>query len=219
MDYKFLSKTNLFKGLSEDDIKKVLPCLRPEEKTYQKNEIILHTGQTTNKIGLVISGGVNISVVSYWGHGQIFGHVKAGEIFGENYAAVPGKELLCDVIAAQNTEIIFFDFSALVSTCQNSCPYHNDLILNLIMIAARKNLLFSSRMIHTSSKSIRDRVSSYLSEQATINNSNYFSIPFNRQELADYLNLDRSALSNELSKMRADGLLYFYKNSFELKKI
>ncbi len=219
MDYKFLSETNLFKGLSEDDIKKVLPCLRPEEKTYQKNEIILHTGQTTNKIGMVIKGGVNISVVSYWGHGQIFGHVKAGEIFGENYAALPGKELLCDVIAAKNTEVIFFDFSALVTTCQNSCPYHNELILNLIRIAARKNLLFSSRMIHTSSKSIRDRVSSYLSEQATINNSNHFSIPFNRQELADYLNLDRSALSNELSKMRADGLLDFYKNSFELKKI
>lgn len=168
---------------------------------------------------MVLSGGVNIFVVSYWGQGQIFGHVKAGEIFGENYAALPGKELLCDVIAAKNTGVIFFDFSALVTTCQNSCPYHNELILNLIRIAARKNLLFSSRMIHTSSKSIRDRVSSYLSEQATINNSNYFSIPFNRQELADYLNVDRSALSNELSKMRADGLLDFYKNSFELKKI
>lgn len=219
MDYKFLSETNLFKGLSEEDIKKVLPCLKPEEKSYKKNEIILHTGDTTNKVGMVMTGGVNIFVVSYWGQGQIFGHVKIGEIFGENYAAVPSKELLCDVIAAQNTEIIFFDFQALVSTCQKSCPYHNELILNLIRIAARKNLLFSSRMIHTSSKSIRDRVSSYLSEQATINNSDHFSIPFNRQELADYLNVDRSALSNELSKMRADGLLDFYKNSFELKKI
>lgn len=167
---------------------------------------------------MVVNGGVNIFVASYWGQGQIFGHVKPGEIFAENYAAIPGKELLCDVIAQQDSEILFFDFSSLVKTCQKACPYHNELILNLIRIAARKNLLFSNRMIHTSSKSLRGRISSYLSEQATINNSNLFSIPFNRQELADYLNVDRSALSNELSKMQSEGLLEFYKNSFKLNK-
>lgn len=218
MDYKFLSETNLFRGLSEDDIKNVLPCLRPVERSYKKNEIVLNRGDVTDKIGMVLKGGVNIFVASYWGQGQIFGHVNPGEIFAENYAAIPGKELLCDVIANQDSEILFFDFSALIKTCQKSCPYHNELILNLIRIAARKNLLFSNRMIHTSSKSIRGRISSYLSEQATINNSNLFSIPFNRQELADYLNVDRSALSNELSKMQSEGLLEFYKNSFKLNK-
>lgn len=218
MDYKFLSETNLFKGLSEAQIKNVLPCLGPLVQNYNKNEIVLKSGDVTDKIGMVVKGGVNIFVVSYWGQGQIFGHVKPGEIFAENYAALPDSELLCDVIAQKDSEILFFDFSCLVKTCQKACPYHNELILNLTRIAARKNLLFSNRMIHTSSKSIRGRVSSYLSEQATINNSNLFSIPFNRQELADYLNVDRSALSNELSKIQLEGLLEFYKNSFKLNK-
>ena len=136
-----------------------------------------------------------------------------------NFAAIPGRELNCDVVAAEDTEVLFVDIHRLLSTCQNSCPFHRRLIHNLIRISAEKSLSLSNRMMHTAPKSIRDRLLSYLSEQATRNRSPRFSIPFSRQQLADYLGVDRSALSNELSKMQRDGLITYRKNEFQLNNI
>ena len=187
MNYFFLTNTPLFRGVREDEIEHLLSCLGAREKTYQKNEIIFRAGSAVSEIGLVQSGSVNIVVNFYWGNSNIFGHVEKGMIFAENYAAIPGKELLCDVVAAEPCEILFL-----------------------------KSLNLSSRMMHTAPKSIRDKLLSYLSEQAIVNSNTHFTIPFDRQQLADYLGVDRSALSNELSKMQKDGLISFKKNEFIL---
>lgn len=216
MNYFFLSKTPLFHGISEEEIKKILPCIGAREKFYDKNEIIFRAGTCVHEIGLVESGSVNIVVNFYWGDSNIFGHVEKGSIFAENYAAVPGKELICDVVATEPTQILFLDMKKLLTTCENGCQFHNRLVQNLLSISAEKSLELSSRMMHTAPKSIRERILSYLSEQAMINGKTHFFIPFNRQQLAEYLDVDRSALSHELSKMQKDGLLTFRKNEFTL---
>ena len=164
------------------------------------------------------SGSVNILVNFYWGGSHIFGHVAAGQLFAETYAAIPGKELLVDVVAAEKCEVLFLNLDKLLTTCQSGCSFHNRIIHNLIRISAGKNLALSERMMHTAPKSIRERLLSYLSEQAVEHGSAHFSIPFSRQQLADYLGVDRSALSNELSKMQRDGLLSFRKSEFTLKE-
>lgn len=216
MDYQFLSTTSLFKGLTEQEIKTILPCLNVREKKYRKGSIILHAGDQVSEIGLVLSGSVNIVVTFYWGNSNIFGHVGKGDLFAENYAAIPGRTLLNDVVAAETTEILFLNLDRLLTTCKKGCAFHNGLIHNLVKISAMKNLNLSARMMHTASKSIRERVLSYLSEYALTSGSMHFSIPFSRQELADYLGVDRSALSGELSKMQRDGLIEFRKSDFTL---
>ncbi|MDY2960383.1 MAG: Crp/Fnr family transcriptional regulator [Hornefia sp.] len=216
MNYFFLSNTNLFHGIREDEIRHMISCLSAREKTYKKNEIIFRAGDTVHEIGLVESGSVNIIVNFYWGSSSIFGHIGRGEIFAENYAAISGKELICDVVAAEDSEILFLNIDKLLTTCQSGCRFHHRLIHNLLRISALKSLSLSSRMMHTAPKSMRDRLLSYLSEQATVNGSTHFTIPFNRQQLADYLGVDRSAMSNELSKMQKDGLISFKKNEFTL---
>lgn len=216
MNYFFLSNTPLFHGVREDEISRLLSCLGAREKTYKKNEIIFRAGDTVHEIGLVESGSVNIIVNFYWGGSRIFGHVEKGEIFAENYAAIPGKELICDVVAAEEAEILFIDLTKLLTTCQNGCSFHQRLIHNLLRISAQKSLDLSARMMHTAPKAIRDRLLSYLSEQAMIHGSTHFTIPFDRQQLADYLGVDRSAMSNELSKMQRDGIIAFKKNKFTL---
>lgn len=216
MDYQFLSTTSLFKGLTEQEIKTILPCLNVREKKYRKGSIILHAGDQVSEIGLVLSGSVNIVVTFYWGNSNIFGHVGKGDLFAENYAAIPGRKLLNDVVAAETTEILFLNLDRLLPTCKKGCAFHNGLIHNLVKISAMKNLNLSARMMHTASKSIRERVLSYLSECALTSGSMHFSIPFSRQELADYLGVDRSALSGELSKMQRDGLIEFRKSDFTL---
>ena len=216
MDYQFLSTTSLFKGLTEQEIKTILPCLNVREKKYRKGSIILHAGDQVSEIGLVLSGSVNIVVTFYWGNSNIFGHVGKGDLFAENYAAIPERTLLNDVVAAETTEILFLNLDRLLTTCKKGCAFHNRLIHNLVKISAMKNLNLSARMMHTASKSIRERVLSYLFECALTSGSMHFSIPFSRQELADYLGVDRSALSGELSKMQRDGLIEFRKSDFTL---
>ncbi|MGI6717122.1 MAG: Crp/Fnr family transcriptional regulator [Eubacteriales bacterium] len=216
MNYFFLSNTPLFHGIKENEIAHVLSCLGAREKSYRKNETIFRAGQIVHEFGLVESGSVNIIVNFYWGSSNIFGHIKKGEIFAENYAAIPGKELTSDVVAAEDSVILFLDFRNLLTTCHHSCGFHHRLIHNLLSISAHKSLNLTSRMMHTAPKTLRERLLSYLSEQAMINGSTHFTIPFDRQQLADYLGVDRSAMSNELSKMQKEGLIAFKKNEFTL---
>lgn len=218
MNNFFLQNTPLFHGIREEEIKAMMSCLGAREKHYQKDEVILRAGSPTAEIGLVESGSVNIVVNFYWGSSNIFGHVEKGSIFAENYASIPGQELLCDVVAAEECEILFLNMRQLSSTCSKACSFHNRLIQNLLSISAKKNLGLSSRMMHIAPKGIRDRLLSYLSEQALKNGSSHFLIPFDRQQLADYLGVDRSALSNELSKMQKDGLITYRKNEFTLNE-
>lgn len=216
MNYFFLSNTALFHGIREEELQEMLLCINTHERKYQKNEIILRAGDTVSEIGLIESGSVNIFVNFYWGNSHIFGHIGKGDVFAQNFAAIPGRELNCDVVAAEDTEVLFIDVHRLLSTCQNNCSHHRRLIHNLIRISAEKSLSLSNRMMHIAPKSIRERLLSYFSEQAKENRSPRFSIPFSRQQLADYLGVDRSALSNELSKMQRDGLITYRKNEFQL---
>jgi len=216
MNFSFLAATNLFRGIREEELPGLLSCLNARERHFKKDEVILRMGSIVKGIGLVEEGSVNVVANFYWGNSHIFGHVEKGGIFAESYAAVPGRELLCDVIAAEDTTVLFLNMENLLTVCQQRCAYHRQLIYNLVRISAIKNLNLSARMMHTASKSIRERLLSYLSEEACKNGSPHFVIPFSRQQLADYLAVDRSALSNELSKMRRDGLLTYHKNEFTL---
>ncbi len=216
MDPFFLMNTPLFHGLQKSEVSEILSCLHAREHRFRKDEVIFRAGSPVSEIGLVESGSVNIVVNFYWGNSNIFGHIGTGQIFGENYAAIPGKELGCDVVACEDTEVLFLDMDHLLTTCRKGCPFHQRIIHNLLLISAQKNLSLSSRMMHTASRSLRERLLSYLSEQALEHGSSRFSIPFNRQQLADYLAVDRSAMSAELSRMQKDGLVRYHKNEFTL---
>ena len=216
MNLHFLESTLLFRGIREQEISGMLGCLNAKEKTYLKDETILRAGSTTGSIGLVERGSVNIVVTFFWGGSHIFSHIAAGQIFAETYAAIPGKELLCDVVAAEPTEVLFLDMEKLLTACSTGCPCHSRIIHNLLRISAMKNLSLSNRMMHTASRSIRERLLSYLSEQAMEQGSAHFTVPFDRQQLADYLGVDRSAMSAELSKMKKDGLIEYRKSEFTL---
>lgn len=217
MDTLFLTNTQLFRGINEDEIAELLHCLAPRERKFQKDEVIFRAGSPVNEIGLIKFGSVNIVVNLYWGNSIIFGHVGKGEVFAENFAAIPGKELVCDVVACAETEVLFLNMQKLLTTCERACAFHNRLIQNMLRISAQKNLNMSSRMMHTASRSLRERLLSYFSEQVLEHESPHFTIPFNRQQLAEYLGVNRSAMSNELSKMQEDGFLTYHRNEFTLK--
>lgn len=216
MDLSFLMKTPLFQGTAEEDVGAMLACLGAISKKLPKGSIIYRAGELAQNMGMVLTGSVHIENNDVWGNKSILDHAGPGQVFAESYACVPGEPLMVSVVAAEDCEILFLNISRLLQPCSNACMHHLRLIRNLLTIAAQKNLILSRRIFHTSSKSIRGRLLSYLSEQALREGKNDFMIPFNRQQLADYLSVDRSALSNELSKMQRDGLLAVDKNHFRL---
>lgn len=212
-----LSDTRLFSGLKEEDIPSLLKCLHATEHNYKKGEVILSEGSTTEHIGIVLSGMAMISCSDVWGNNSILGNVVPGSVFAEVYACIPGQPMLVTVSAAEDTVILFLNVGRVLTTCTNACPFHARLARNLLTVCAHRSLLLSQRILHTSSKSIRGRLMSYFSECAKRSGSNSFTIPYNRQQLADYLNVDRSTMCSELSKMQKDNLIEYKKNHIVLK--
>ena len=217
MDHLFLSKTVLFRGISPEEIKSMMGCLQAYTKNYTRGTIIHHAGDSVHSVGMVLSGSVSIENDDLWGNKSILDRVTPGQIFAENYACLPGELLMVNVVAVESTEILFLNTDKMFTVCSNTCMFHSKLVRNMLSISAQKSLNLSRRIMHTSSKSIRGRLLSYLSFQAAKHGSLEFEIPFNRQQLADYLSVDRSAMSNELSKMQRDGLLKVERSRFILQ--
>lgn len=216
MDLLFLSNASLFRGMSTEDIGTMLNCLNSETRQFPRGTVIYHAGDVIHSVGLVLSGRVSIENDDVWGNKSILDHVGPGQVFAETYACVPGEPLMISAVAAEPSEILFLDVGRVLHVCSSACVFHEKLIRNLLAITSRKNLSLSRRIFHTSSKSIRGRLLSYLSYQSLQQGNLSFDIPFNRQQLADYLSVDRSALSNELSKMQRDGLLRVERSHFTL---
>ena len=216
MDAKVLTRTPLFRGITPEEAEGMLSCLQAERKRFEKGAFILREGDRVRSVGLVISGGVNIERDDPWGNRTILGHVDVGQIFAETYACVPGEPLTVNVAAAADSEILFLDVQRMLTVCGNTCAFHGKLVRNLLTVTAEKNLRLSSRMAHIAPKSIRGRVMAYLSELSVRQGGQTVTVPFDRQQMADYLGVERSALSGELSKMRREGILEVHKNVFRI---
>ena len=217
MDVACLAQTPLFRGSTPEEVASMLACLGAVQRAYQKGAVIYCAGDTVQSMGLILSGSVHIESGDVWGNRSILDQAGPGQVFAETYACLPDEPLMVSVTAAADTQVLFLQTSRVLQTCTSACAHHARLIRNLLAISAQKNLILSRRIFHTSPKTIRGRLLSYLSFQSLRQGSRSFTIPFNRQQLADYLSVDRSPLSNELGNMQREGLIAFHKNSFELK--
>lgn len=213
-----LSNTQLFRGVEEKQIPALLKCLSAVRKDYKKGEVILMEGDIVESVGVVLSGMAVMSSTDVWGNNSILGHAMPGAVFAEAYACIPGEPLRISVTAAENSSVLFIPVRRVLTTCTNACPFHTKLVRNLMTVCAYKSLQLSERILHTSPKSIRGKLLSYFSECAKRNGSHAFEIPYSRQQLADYLGVDRSALCNELSKMQKDGWIIYHRNTVRLMK-
>lgn len=208
----------LFRGMDEAELAAALSALSAKEKTYEKDETILYAGNVSEHMGLVLEGSVTIESNDVWGNRTILSHIEKGGTFAETYALLEDEPMLVDVIANEKSNILFLRIGSLNLLQQDISPWRVKLIGNLLRISSQKNLHLSGRSFHTAPKSIRGRVMAYLNSVSLQKNKIDFDIPFDRQQLADYLNVERSALSRELSNMQQDGLIIVRRNHFEIAK-
>ncbi|MDO4288647.1 MAG: Crp/Fnr family transcriptional regulator [Eubacterium sp.] len=209
----------LFQDLTPSEIDAILKCAAPVLAAKKSGEYILQAGESTENMGFVLSGTVMVIQEDLWGRRNIMSQLTPGGIFSEPFAAVPGAVLNVSVVAMEDCEILLLNVHRLLSGCSLSCDFHSKLIRNLVTLLAEKALAFNDKITHLSKRTTREKLLSYLSAEALRQGSRSFDIAFNRQQLADYLCVERSAMSVELSKLQKEGLLSYHKNHFKLKAL
>lgn len=211
-----LMQSPLFAGIGWPEAEPMLQCVAARTARYEKNETLLHVGDEVSYVGMVLTGSLLILKEDFWGNRNILARIAPGELFAENYACIPGTPLGVSVTAAEAVTVLQMDFKKLLTTCSSSCAFHTRLIRNLLSAMALRGLALNDKLSCISQRSTREKLLTYLSGESQRQNSPSFTIPFNRQQLADYLSVDRSAMSSELCRLRREGVLDFERSRFTL---
>ena len=214
--FEILKNCCLFDGIAEDDLLRMLDCLGARVAEFDKKYTIFAEGSPAKYIGIMLSGSAQIVQIDYYGNRSILNNIHTSEVFAEAFACAAVPSLPVTVIANEPCEVMLIDREHILHTCSNHCGFHQQLIFNLMKDLATKTIMFHQRIEVTSKRSTREKLMTYLVLQAKKANSNSFDIPFDRQELADYREVDRSGLSAEISKLRREGILDNKKNIFTL---
>ena len=205
---------SLFEGIDYIDFERIFNCLSAKTAYYIKDDVILLCGDEVNSVGLVLSGSVKVIKEDVNGNITIITELSAPEIFGEVFACIGISQSPVTVLAAEETEILFIDYKRIITSCTAACPFHTKLIENMLKLMAKKSLMLNQKIEILSKRTTREKLLCFFDMQKS--NAKEFTIPYTREELARYLCVDRSAMSNELCKMRDDGLIKFHKNKFEI---
>lgn len=206
----------LFTDISEDDILKIVICLNSRVKKYKKDSAIMLADDMISSVGIVLSGSVQIIKEDYLGNKNILTELSASEIFAETFTCAGIKKSPVTVLSATGCEILFVDYRKIITVCPSSCEFHTRLIANMLRLIANKNLMLNQKIEFMSKRTTREKLLSYLAAQAEKSKCKSFTIPFSRAEMADFLCVDRSAMSRELCRLRNEGLLRFKGNEFKI---
>lgn len=215
---KNLMNVALFESISPDDIHTLLRAMSAKQKVFSANESVFLAGDRATHVGIVLSGQVHVVTEDFYGNRNILANIESGELFGEAFVCAGAAVLPVSVFAAKTSEILLIDFKKLFHSNHETNKSEQTIISNMLRITANRNLMLNQKIQFISKRTTKEKLLEYLSAQAAKANSNSFEIPFNRQELADFLSVDRSAMSAELCKLRDTGMLKFKKNRFVLIK-
>ena len=213
---RVLSQSQLFSQMTDAEIKKALEFTGAKTRSYKNKETILFVGDKIKSLGIIVEGGAVISREDFWGNSSVMAKLAPSQLFGMSYALSSNGLSEVNVIAEKPTKVMYFNIERLFGATEADSAIQSKIIKNLVIELANKNIQFSSKIEHISQRKLRDKILSYLSEISQRTKSSSFTIPFSRQQLADYLCSDRSALSNELCKLRDEGVIEFWKNHFKL---
>ena len=218
-DLQILQKTRLFAGIREEELAPMLSCLQAIERHFARGAYIFHAGEEVRSVALLVRGTAHIQKEDFWGNRAILSSLEAGDVFAEAYAMAGAGPMRNDVVAVEDCAVLLMDVERVLTRCTNSCVFHARLTENLFALLAEKNRGLAQKLDCLSQRSTRQKLLAYLSEQAQRAGSAEFTIPFNRQQLADYLSVERSAMSAELSRMQAEGLIETDRSRFTLRQL
>ena len=213
-----LASSSLFSGLTETEIQEIQQTLHGEQRAFERDERLLRAGDPAKAFGILLSGGALVRQEDFWGNQNILSSLHPGDCFAESFACLPGAILNVDVTASQPCEALFLQTERLLSGELSSSIGGQRFLQHFLVNLAGKNLRLNEKITHMGQRSTRAKILSYLSACARRQGAAEFDVPFSRQQLADYLSVDRSGLSAELCRLRDEGLMEFQRGHFRLKK-
>ena len=208
--------SRLFSGVSEDELTAMLDCLGARQVDFPNDSFLLRAGESVDSIGLILNGSVLIVQEDIWGNRNILSKLGPGQTYAVSFACAPGSAINVSVLAQTEVTVLTMNVGRILTMCPSNCSHHSLVLRNLLSDLAGKNLRLNEKLTHMGQRTTRAKLMSYLSAEAQRQNSLEFDIPFTRQQLADFLAVERSGLSLELGKMRDEGLLDFHKSHFTL---
>ena len=212
-------RSPLFAGIDEKDMAGMLGCIGYHVRSYQKGEVISFEEENINHVGVVLEGSVDMLKEDLWGNRTMLVRSYPQDIFGETFACGEDSLSVVTFAAAEESRVLFLSFCRVMHTCTHACQFHQTLIENMVRLIARKNRELMRKVEVVSKKTLREKILSYLSIQAQTQGANSFEVPLGRVAWAEYLCADRSALTRELAKMKAEGLIDYRRNSFKILKM
>ena len=209
----------LFEGIAPEDLTAMLGCLGARHISYAKGDILMDEGAPPKDVGILLKGQLQLIRTDYYGNRSIMMNIAPGQLFAESFACARAARLPASVVAVEDCEVLLLDCRRVLTSCCNACAFHSRIIFNLLQIVAEKNLALHRKAMITSRRSTREKLMTYLLLQAKEAGRADFTIPFDRQGLADYLEVDRSGLSAEMSKLKKEGVLDYFKSDFRLCRL
>ncbi|HEY5584965.1 MAG TPA: Crp/Fnr family transcriptional regulator [Ruminiclostridium sp.] len=213
---ELLKSVTIFENIDKNQLEALLKCLGSYEQHYSKNDIILMTDSKVSSVGIILSGSAQVLKEDILGNRNILSDLGEGDLFGEVLACANISKSSVTVLTTTGCDVLFIQFNKIVTTCSSACTFHSTLIKNMLQLIAQKNIILSSKIEILSCRTTREKLMVYFSSQIKKNGRSTFKIPFSRDELADFLCVNRSALSRELCNMRDENILSFNKNEFEV---
>ena len=214
--FPVLESCSLFADIKREEVPGMLACLGARPAQVTKDQQLLSEGDAAKYVGILLSGSAHVVKQDYYGNRSIVARIGPGELFGESFACAGVTELPVSVVANEDCKFLLIDCQRITVSCSNACAFHSQMIFNLLRTVAARNLEFHKKLEITSKRTTREKLMAYLLAQAKESGSNSFTIPYDRQALADYLGVERSAMSAELSKLRRDGVLTTNRSQFTL---
>ena len=209
-------KTPLFDGITPEDREAMLHCIGYYIATFRKGEVVAFEAERIRHVGIVISGSVDMIKEDIWGNKTMLVRIEKDAVFGETFACGSDDLSVVTFLVSEDAQILFLSFNRVMHSCSSACQFHQQLIENMLHVIAGKNRDLMRKVEVVSKRSIREKLLTYLSLQAQARETRYFEIPLGRVELAEYLCVDRSALTRELAKMKEEGLIDYDKNCFRI---
>ena len=219
MDYgPVLARCPLFRGIGAEELAGLLGCLGAAPRRVEKGETVLAAGDPATHLGVVLAGRVQVSRLTAEGQRIVMGELGPGQLFAESFACARAEALPVTAVAAAGGAVLLLDSRRLAAPCSAACAFHGRLISNLLSVLADKNLFLAGKVEHLAGRTIRERLLSYLEELSARTGRDTVTVPFDRQALADYLCVDRSALSRTIGQLTREGVLAAERNRFILKR-
>ena len=211
-----IKTAKLFDGLSQKDTYRLLACLKAQPVEYARDTVVVEEGCPVKKFGILLRGRGRSYKTDSQGHTLTVTLLKEGSEIGVILAASPGRKSPVSVTVEQGSSVLFISYNRLINNCTRNCPCHRQLLKNFMWIVAEKGLVLHERLDCLLRPTARDKILTYLKKFSDSQTGVPFTIPLDRNAMAEYLNMDRSALSRELSCMKTDGIIDFYKSTFRL---